>query len=102
MLRAGNRVGAKEGWTRRERGQGNRLSLGALSHPRRLVPRSCSAATGKLNSACAYWEALSQPCFCYCVRKNEHCPDYVALPPLLSTSNESDVFQTSWPDDGAH
>lgn len=82
-------------------GRGSTLSLGALSHPRRLVPRSCSAATEKLNFA--HWEYLSQPWFCYCVqkkkKKKENCPDYMALLPLLSTSNESDVFQTLWPDD---
>jgi len=74
MLRARNRVGAKadreQGWMYREWGHGNVLSIDALSHPTRLVPRSCSAATEKLNFACAYWEDLSQPWFC-CVEKKK-------------------------------
>lgn len=49
-------------------GHGNTFSLGALSHPRGLVPRNCSAATEKLNFACAYWEDLSQLCICYCIK----------------------------------
>lgn len=45
-------------------GPWERAQPGALSHPAGLEPRSCSAANGKLNSACAYWEALSQPRHC--------------------------------------
>lgn len=70
---------------------GNTFTLGALSHPKGLVPRSCSAVTEKLNFAFAYWEDLSQPCICYSI-KIKHFPDYVSLLPLLSVSNESNVF----------
>lgn len=33
------------------------------------MPRHCSAVTEKLNFVCAYWEDLSQPCICYCIKK---------------------------------
>lgn len=70
--------GLGTGWVQRqaesrdgcgERGAWEYAQPGALSHPRRLVPRSCSAATEKLNFA--HWEYLSQPWFCYCVQKKK-------------------------------
>lgn len=58
ILRVWNRIeakaGRKQGWMCKVWCHGNTLILGALSHPRRLVPRKCSAATEKLNFACAY------------------------------------------------
>lgn len=62
---------------------------GALSHPAGLEPRNCSAANGKLNSACAYWEALSQPRHCCSVwekMRAAHIMCYYCLYYLRHTS----------------
>lgn len=66
------------------------------------MPRHCSAVTEKLNFACAYWEDLSQPCICYCIKKIKIISQFMCHYCLYCLCQMSSVFfQNLRPDDRA-